>query len=146
MKKQPSIKKGGPIKSSIISHYYLCTPLFFIMDFYLGMNIRAVGLMDHPGWRTAYYGFCFLCWLLIWKKPSFTSWVGIGESVLNLLLLIIGLLMPYFSFIADIDAVENASQVITVQGVINFFIAGMICLHSYYSAMVRLRQNSKIQF
>ena len=111
------------------------------MDFYLGMNIRAVGLMEHDGWRVAYYGFCFLCWLVIWKKPSLTSWVGAGESAINLLLLITGLVMPYFYFIENIDSVQNASQVITIKGVINFFISGMICVFSYYSAMAKLQKN-----
>ncbi len=116
-------------------------PLFFIMDFCLGMNIRAVGLMHHAGWRTAYYGLCFACWLIIRKKPSLTDWVGIGESAVNLLLLITGLLMPYFRFIADIDGVEDASQVITVPGVINFLMAGMICLFSYYKSMAKLQKS-----
>lgn len=102
------------------------------------MNIRAVGLMDQGGWRAAYYGFCFICWLIIWRKPSLTTLVGIGESALNLLLLIAGLVMPVMSFISDVDSVQNASQVITIQGVINFFISGIICLYSYYSGMARL--------
>ena len=110
------------------------------MDFYLGMNIRAVGLLDHTGWRAAYYGFCFVCWLMIWRKPSLTTLVGIGESALNLLLLIAGLVMPVMSFISDVDSVQNASQVITIQGVINFFISGMICLFSYYKGMVTLQR------
>lgn len=112
------------------------------MDFYLGMNIRAVGLMEHDGLRGAYYGFCFLCWLVIWKKPSLTSWVAVGESAINLLLLITGLVMPYFNFIQNFDSIQDPSQVITLQGVVNFIISGMICLYSYYSAMFRLQKKN----
>lgn len=110
------------------------------MDFYLGMNIRAVGLMNHAEWRAAYYGFCFVCWLVIWRKPSLTTWVGIGESMFNLLLLITNLMLPVFSFIENVDSVQDASQVITPQGVINFFISGMICIFSYYRGMHQLQK------
>lgn len=111
------------------------------MDFYLGMNIRAVGLLNHTGWRVAYYGFCFVCWLMIWWKPSLITLVGIGESALNLLLLITGLMIPVMSFISDVDSVQNASQVITIQGVINFLISGLICLFLYYKHMAALQKD-----
>ena len=76
--------------------YYLATPAFAVADFALRAPVRVAGLED-PAHRALYYVVAFALGLLCRTRPQATPWVGMGESATNLLLLMLGILLPIWS-------------------------------------------------
>lgn len=75
---------------------YLATPAFALLDWAAGVPARAAGIPD-PGWRTAYYGMLMGCWLLCRYVPGSAPFVGLAESSVNLLLLLLSVLLPIWT-------------------------------------------------
>lgn len=76
--------------------FYLATPLFAAVDLMFGVPARAAGIPDQ-GWRIAYYGMLGGCWLACRYKPASAPMVGLGESSVNLLLLLMSVLLPIWN-------------------------------------------------
>lgn len=121
-------------RSNWLQGYYFCTPLFMLADGLLGLDFRVSGL-HAPGYRYAYYGFCMLCALLLRFRPRLSPLVGMGESGINLAILMISIMLPILR--PDLDA---NGAVIGLQGanIINFILTGCVLLAAFYSAQNRL--------
>ena len=117
--------------------YYFGTPLFLLADTLLGLNLRISGLQT-PAYRFAYYGFCMLCALLLWYRPRLSPLVGIGESSLNLAILMLGVMLPILR-----PELDGSGAVIGLQGanIINFILSGGVLLTIFYSSQHRLLQS-----
>jgi hypothetical protein len=113
--------------------YYALTPLFWLADGVYGANLRAVALQDAEGWRTLYYLICTLSGAALWLRPAWTDALALFESSLNLLLLVLGVLLPYWRLA---DQISSGQAVIatpyTPELVVNFMIAGSVALAAFY--------------
>ncbi|MEX2157197.1 MAG: GNAT family N-acetyltransferase [Gemmatimonadales bacterium] len=64
----------------LIRGYYLGTPVFFLADVRLGVNVRVAFLDQWPAGKTAYYIFAFVLGLIAWRRPEWTAKIGLLES------------------------------------------------------------------
>ena len=119
-------------KASILSSFYYLTPIFILMDYVLDFNIRIAGLDGFGFYKKIYYLFCLICAFLIYKFEGYSLIVGFVESIVNLLLLFIGFLLPYFRY-ASLIADGNVDEVSFYNSnmVINFMISGFIVILSF---------------
>ena len=116
--------------------YYLGTPLFMLADSLLGLDFRIAGL-DTPGYRLVYYGFCMLCALLQWYRPRLSPLVGMGESSVNLAILMISVMLPVLR--PGLDG-SGAYPGLKGMQIINFILTSGVLLAAFYSAQQRLLQ------
>ena len=56
-------------KLSITSLYYFGTPLFMMLDYFGGINVRVAVLDSFPLYKKAYYGFCIVCGVGMFALP-----------------------------------------------------------------------------
>jgi len=117
--------------------YYYCTPLFLLADSLLGLDFRVSGL-HAPGYRLAYYGFCMLCAMLLWYRPRLSALVGMGESSVNLAILMVGVMLPIMR--PDLDG-NGAYPVLQGMNLLNFILTGGVLLAAFYAAQRRLLQH-----
>lgn len=115
--------------------YYVATPLFALVDWTLGANVRAVGLAGHPELRAAWYAGCVVAGIAMLWRPAWSAVLGLVESGTNLLLLVLSILLPYWTLadrIVDGAPVENP---ITPALVTNFVIAGGVAVALFQRAL-----------
>ena len=114
--------------------YYLSTPAFYLLDRYCGINLRASYFDDKPTLNIAYYIMSFGCGLLCLFFRKITALVGLFESILNILLLILGFGLTYVAMInsAANDAPDLEQHIMNVQSVGNFLISGFVATVSFY--------------
>ena len=120
-------KKDIPEK--LLVAYYAATALFMLLDYVLGINVRLAALDLYPGWRLAYYLFCFLCLGLMLWKPAWGAFIGAAESILTLSLLIISAALRVM--IVSDEMIETGRGVVTYREMINFAIAFSVVYVSY---------------
>jgi hypothetical protein len=89
-----------------VAIYYWLTPAFWALDALLGANLRAAALEGHSGWKALYYLFCLGCGVLVWLRPAWTRLVGLTEASTNILILVLGAMVPYFQLIDRLAARE----------------------------------------
>ena len=114
----------------LITGYYGATVIFVLLDYLLNFNIRLIFLDDWPVWRGLYYAACFGFFGLMLWRPSWSSHIGAGESLLTLSLLIIS--MAARVLIVTDEMIEQGRGFVTVNELLNFMIAGTI---TYFSLM-----------
>ena len=85
-----------PIRSDLVAIYLLITPAFVIADLGFGLPVRVAGLPE-PGQRLVYYFVVFALGVLCYLRPRVSPFVGMLESVSNLTLLFVSILLPIWS-------------------------------------------------
>jgi len=113
---------------NLVATYYWLTPVFWALDVFFGANLRAAAFEGHSGWKAAYYLFCLGCGVALWLRPSWTRLVGLTESSLNILVLILGVMVPYFQLIdrlAASEAVIDPSP-FTIEKALSLVLSGAI--------------------
>jgi hypothetical protein len=123
--------------SNWLRGYYYSTPLFMLADSLLGLAFRISGL-HAPGYRFAYYGFCMLCALLLWYRPRLSPLVGMGESSVNLAILMVSVMLPIMR--PDLDG-NGAHPGLQGMNILNFILTGGVLLAAFYTAQRRLLQH-----
>ncbi len=83
-------------RRDLVTLYYLATPLFALLDLGFGVPVRVAGLHD-PEHRAIYYALVIVAGLACWVRPAASPWVGMLESVVNLFLLMLAVLLPIWS-------------------------------------------------
>ena len=117
--------------SRILPWYYAATVLFLLLDYGLGVNVRVAFLEPLPAAKFAYYGICFVCFVLMLWRPQWTTLIGTFESLVILVALIFGMAVRVM---IPTDAIfEENAQFVTFQEIINFVISGSVA----YLAWVR---------
>jgi len=79
----------------LIQGYYLGSPIFFLVSLFWSFELRTTFLTD-PFHRLAYYALISGLGLLTYFRLGAGPWVALGESSLNLVLLILGILLPIY--------------------------------------------------
>ena len=83
-----------------IQGYYLASPFFFLFGLWWGVEVR-VTFITEPGPRFLYYLVLSGLGLLAHFRPRSAPWVALGESALNLLLIMLWILLPIYSLADD---------------------------------------------
>lgn len=80
----------------LLPAYYLATPLLALPDLAFGVPVRVAGL-ERVSHRLVYYAAVFAVGLVMRARPRLAPWLGMGESALNLTLLMAAVLVPVWS-------------------------------------------------
>jgi len=117
--------------------FYLASPLFFLLDFAFGWDIRISFLDQNIAWKLAYYLFCFGVGILMWRWDALKPILGIVEGGINILLLTLSILLPYYQ---AIDAISSGKQIINPLdsgSLINYLLTGVFLIISMQLRTVR---------
>lgn len=112
----------------LVAIYYWLTPAFWALDVFFGTNVRTAAFEGYSGWKAVYYLFCLGCAVALWLRPVWTRLVGLTESSLNVLVLILGVMVPYFQLIdrlAAREAVIDASP-FTIEKALSLLLSGAV--------------------
>jgi len=117
-----------------IQGYYLASPLFFLIGLWWGVEIRVTFIPD-LGHRFVYYLALSGLGLLAHFRPTSAPWVALGESSLNLLLIMLWILVPIYS-LADgvMDSGAIGVPYTPGQVLVNGLLAGCFFLLGFYRA------------
>jgi hypothetical protein len=117
----------------LLQLYYCGTPIFLLLDLLFGANIRVTALEYYPVLKYGYYLLCLGCGILTWIVPPLSAVVGLIESSVNILLLILGVLGPYFQLFEQLMSQQTVESVgMTPTLLMNFAISGTIWTISFY--------------
>lgn len=131
---------GNQRKTLITTVYYL-TPVFILLDYVFGFNVRVAGLENLGAYKYYYYVFCIICAVMIYQFEKYSLFVGFFESVVNLIILFIAFFMPYINYI-DVLSGESTSgvQMYSLGMMINLMISGFIMILSFNSTTSEIRE------
>ncbi len=127
-------------RTRLLHLYYLVTPAFAILDLVLGASFRAAGIAS-PAWRAAYYAFALGCWVAMRRWPRATPLIGIGESSVNLLLLVLSVLGPIFAAPGVIAAGGEPALAFGAGKLVNLLLAGSILVLGFQRHQTALAAN-----
>ena len=118
----------------LIQGYYLGSPLFFLMGVWWGIEVRVTFIPD-PGLRFGYYVLLSGLGLLTHFRPGTAPWVALGESSLNLLLIMLWILVPIYTMVDVVLEGGPAGVPYTPnQLLVNGLLAGSFFLIGFYRA------------
>jgi len=112
-------------RQQLLLWFYLATPVFYLLDIIFGWDLRISFLDDRPGWKFAYYLFCMGIGLLMWKWRILEPILGIIEGGVNMLLLTLSVLLPYYAAIEAISSGETVQHPLNTFSIINYLISGL---------------------
>jgi hypothetical protein len=116
-----------------ILSYYLATPVFLAVDVVLNWSFRASFLDSWPVLKYGYYLVCFLFGLGILGFPGSAATIGLLESVVNIVMLVLGVIVPIFDSIAVLADITPAAGVPVYRfSLVNFVLTGTMLLVSFY--------------
>jgi len=124
---------------SIASLYYYATPVFILLDYFGGVNVRVAVLDAMPLYKNLYYGFCILCGVGVYALPRLTPVVALFERSINFLMTVLAVFLPYIRFITQTDDVLTA-PLPTVAGIdaphiANILLAGGIAVLGFHGSL-----------
>jgi hypothetical protein len=115
--------------------YYLATPAFAALDLLGGLSLRAVGL-ESATHRGLYYGAALALGVVMRARPALAPWLAMGESAVNLTLLMAAVLVPIWSVG---ESLEAAGVTDLPARVVNLALSGGVLVYSFYQAQWRAR-------
>jgi len=115
--------------------YYLSTPGFFLLDWLTGINLRASYFDHKPVLNILYYALSFGCGILCLAFRRATVLIGLGESVLNIVMLIMSFGLTYVGAIRS--AIDDKPELLQqhvdmLQSTGNFMISALVLSVSFY--------------
>ncbi|MHC4727600.1 MAG: hypothetical protein ACYS17_10280 [Planctomycetota bacterium] len=129
------------LRNSFVKLYFYITPVFILIDYIFGINIRVAALDSAPTYKILYYGFCILCGVCIFIIPRYSAVVALFESTINIIMLVVGFFLQYMQTITgmmddvigtDFKAVENS---LTFESITNFAIVGSCLLFTFHKSI-----------
>lgn len=126
-------------KHSITSLYYYITPLFILLDYLIGVNIRVAVLDTMPLHKNLYYGFCILCGVGMFVLPRCTPIVALFESTINILLIVLSVFIPYIQIVMQSDNILDsnwpAASAFTIPYAVNLILAGAVAVFAFHGSL-----------
>ncbi|MEQ9398357.1 MAG: hypothetical protein RJQ04_04235 [Longimicrobiales bacterium] len=119
------------VPGGALAAYYLATPLFAVIDAGFGAPIRVAGI-ESPGVRWAYYAGLVALGFLCRARPSVAPWVGMGESAVNILLLILAVMLPIWSIPGEILSGGEVEGPFSRVSLANFVLSGGALVWSFH--------------
>ena len=114
-----------PTPKALLEFYYLATPLFLLVDVVLSAPIRVASL-DQLGLRWLYYGGLMVLALVMQARPSLGPVIGLVESSVNLLLLVLSILLPIWGMLDQAATGGALSLDLTPWKLLNVALSGPI--------------------
>lgn len=115
----------------LVVGYYLATPVFAVADVGLGLPVRVADVVPLAP-RLAYYVVVFGLGFLCAARPRTTPWVGMGESVTNLVILLLSILLPIWSSFETVAAGGGMSGGLDAPGAANALLSGTALVVSFH--------------
>jgi len=134
-------------KNSAARWYFYITPLFILLDYIYGLNIRISALETMPLYKNLYYGFCILCGICMFIIPRYSAVVALLESSINIMMLVLGIFLPYIRTItalmddvlgADFKALEESFK---VQPMVNLAIVGSCLILTFRKSIETIAES-----
>ncbi len=95
---------------SIPRLYYIVTPAFILLDYWGGISVRVAVLDNMPLYKNLYYGFCLLCGVAVYLLPQWSAVVALFESPVNLVITILGLVLPYVERLRQLEDILDTNK------------------------------------
>ncbi len=112
--------------------YYIITPLFILLDYFWGINIRVAILDSEPLYKGLYYGLCVLCGVVVFVLPQSARVVTLFESSIIFIMTVTGLFVPYARAISQMDDILNSdimtAGIIEPPHIVNLVLAAGVSL------------------
>ena len=124
-------------RTALIQWYYRSSPLLFVLGWWWGIEVRAVFLPDLNA-RFGYYVFLSALGLLAHFRPSTAPFVALGESSLNLLLLLLWILIPIWDLTSAVETGDLVLPYTVGEVLVNGLLAGAFCLLGFYGSQLRI--------
>jgi hypothetical protein len=119
--------------------YYAITPAFILLDYFCGINIRVAVLDNMPLYKGLYYGFCIICGIVIFLIPRSSSFIALIESIIIIMLTVLGVLLPYSQLLSQANDILNVDfekiNVLNPQYITNFVLAGSIAYITFKKSL-----------
>jgi hypothetical protein len=117
--------------------YYWITPLFVVLDWVWGVSVRAAFLprFEH---RLAYYVLCLLCAVVCQREPGAAPYVGLGESSVNLFLLLLGIMLPIWQTSDAILAGAALPALMSPAKLVNAMLSGGMIIVSFHRSQLQV--------
>ncbi|MCP4263247.1 MAG: hypothetical protein GY774_37925 [Planctomycetes bacterium] len=134
-------------KNSIARWYFYITPLFILLDYFGGLNVRVSALDSSPMYKNLYYGFCILCGICMFIIPRCSAVVALFESLINFMMLILSICLLYIRTITALmddvlDADFNAmKELLTVEPGVNLVIVGSCVVLTFRKSIDTIAQS-----
>jgi hypothetical protein len=134
-------------KNSFAKWYFYITPLFILLDYIFGINVRVSALETMPLYKNLYYGFCILCGICMYIIPRYSAVVALFESTINIMMLVLGIYLPYIRTITtlmddvlgvDFKALE---ELLKVQPMVNLFIVAFCLLLTFRKSIETIAES-----
>jgi hypothetical protein len=134
-------------KNSFARWYFYITPVFILLDYLLGINVRVSALETMPLYKNLYYGFCILCGVCMYIIPRYSAVVALFESSINIMMLVLGIFLPYIRIVtelmddvlgADFTALEEAFK---VQPMVNLFIVASCLILTFRKSIETIAES-----
>jgi hypothetical protein len=122
----PAARRMDPLVT-----YYLATPVFAVADFYLGAPVRVAGLED-PNQRAYYYAALMVCGVVGRLRPGSVPWIGMLESAVNVLLLVLAIMLPIWNLPTAFASGEELVGPFERVSLVNFVFSGGAFVTSFY--------------
>jgi hypothetical protein len=120
---------------NLVVVYYLATPLFALCDWIFGWNVRVSALDGQPGLKNTYYAVCTAAGVATYLRPALWRVVGLTESSINILLLVLGVMLPYWSAIAAFTGDQAFTPSFTPAKLLNFLISGLMWVNVFHRSI-----------
>ena len=123
-------------RNSIARWYFYITPLFILLDYFGGVNIRVSALESWPLYKNLYYGFCILCGVCMYFIPRYSAVVTLFESIINFGIIVFSIFMPYIRNMIYAEDILNADfkameASINAQSIVNLLIVGSFVILTF---------------
>jgi hypothetical protein len=125
-----------PSQGRVLRVYYGATPIFLLLDYRLGLNIRIAGLEGYPVLKGGYYLVVMACFALMLLRPARSVAIGIVESLATLVTLIFGIALR--SLLVSEQTLESGTNAPRLAEILNFLISGSVAWYAWQSGMRRV--------
>ena len=122
----------------LLQLYYLITPIFLIVDL-LGAPIRMAALTQN--WRVGYYVAAFVLGMIMRRRPALAAPLGLLESSLNILLLVLSIMLPIWAVYDQALAGAPLELGLGPATFVNFLLAAPIAVVTFRRRQALLRGN-----
>jgi len=117
--------------------YYAATILFVLLDYVLGVNLRAAFLESFPIARLAYYAICLGCLALMLWQPRWAALIGGIESLVALVALTFSMMLRIM--IVTDEMIESGTGFVSFEEIVNYLIVGSIAYLSWVRGLKSLK-------
>jgi hypothetical protein len=121
----------------VLALYYLATFGFVLLDYGLGINVRVAFLEARPDLRAAYYGFCLVCLVALFLRPSWTILISTFETMVTLVALILSMALRVM--VPNDAIIEQNVGIVTPQEIVNFLIGGFAAYFAWLRGIKQLK-------